>query len=199
VVTTIPVRGTAGIAITPDGTQAYVTSPGAGTDSVINTATNTVGATISLGTNRNPFGVAITPDGTRAYVTNDDSDSVSVIDTTTSTVVATIPVGAGPVAVAITPMSPTPTDKEQCKDHRIFEVRSACRTLQERRAMRQLRRASFDVIDEIHSATLRRLFARQAKGYRKLVLWRFNTNHHNPRFLGTGGPRHIQLGVKIRW
>ena len=83
--------------------------------SVIDTATNTVVATIPVGVA--PNGVAITPDGSRAYVTNDDSDSVSVIDTTTSTVVATIPVGVGPVAVAITPMSPTPTDREQCKDH----------------------------------------------------------------------------------
>ena len=38
------------------------------TVSVIDTATNTVVATIPVG--GNPFGVAITPDGTRAYVTD---------------------------------------------------------------------------------------------------------------------------------
>ena len=81
-----------------------MTSPGGGTVSVIDTATNTVAATISLGTNQNPFGVAITPDGTRAYVTiNFPNNFVSVIDTATNTVVATIPVGAGPIGVAITP------------------------------------------------------------------------------------------------
>ena len=53
---------------------------------------------------------------TSAYVTN-LSGTVSVIDTTTNTVVATIPVGAGPVAVAITPVRQTPTGKEQCKHH----------------------------------------------------------------------------------
>jgi YVTN family beta-propeller protein len=81
--------------------------------SVIDTATNTVVATIPVGVG--PDGAAITPDGTRAYVTNDDSDTVSVIDTTTNTVVATIPVGVGPVAVAITPARQIPTSKEQCK------------------------------------------------------------------------------------
>jgi YVTN family beta-propeller protein len=81
-----------------------VTSPGNGTVSVIDTATNTVGATISLGTSQNPFGVAITPDGTRAYVTiNFPNNFVLVIDTATNTVVATIPVGVGPDGVAITP------------------------------------------------------------------------------------------------
>ena len=60
-------------------------------------------ATISLGTNQNPFGVAITPDGTRAYVTINFPNVVSVIDTATNTVVATIPVGVGPNGAAITP------------------------------------------------------------------------------------------------
>jgi YVTN family beta-propeller protein len=82
---------------------------------VIDTATNTVVATIPVGSG--PIGVAIRPDGARVYVTNDNSDTVSVIDTTTNTVVATIPVGSGPVAVAITPVRRTPTGKEQCKHH----------------------------------------------------------------------------------
>jgi YVTN family beta-propeller protein len=63
------------IAITPDGTQAYVTPLGfnsAKTVSVVNIATNTV-ATILVGVN--PLEVAITPDGTRAYVTNNFSDT----------------------------------------------------------------------------------------------------------------------------
>jgi YVTN family beta-propeller protein len=90
--------------MTPGGTQTYVTSPGGGTVSVIDTATNSVVATISLGISQNPFGVAITPDGTRAYVTiNFPNNFVSVIDTATNTVVTTIPVGVGPTGVAITP------------------------------------------------------------------------------------------------
>src|SRR4029077_8815160 len=84
--------------------RAYVTSssPGGPTVSVIDTATNSVVATIPVGID--PVGVAITPDGTRAYVTN-LFNSVSVIDTVTNTVVATIPLGTNqnPDWVAITP------------------------------------------------------------------------------------------------
>ena len=94
-------------------TRAYVTNNGSNTVSVIDTATNTVVATIPVGVS--PFGVAITPDGTRAYVANQDSNTVSVIDTATNTVIATIPVGANPVAVAITPAPQAPTSIEQCK------------------------------------------------------------------------------------
>src|SRR5438128_5291975 len=47
-------------------TRAYVTNESSNTVSVIDTATNTVVATIPVGPV--PVGVAITPDGTRAYV-----------------------------------------------------------------------------------------------------------------------------------
>jgi YVTN family beta-propeller protein len=89
------------VAITPDGTHAYVANSFSNTVSVIDTATNTVVATVPVGFS--PFGVAITPDGTHAYVTNGNSKSVSVIDTATNTVVATVPVGNDPRGVAITP------------------------------------------------------------------------------------------------
>jgi YVTN family beta-propeller protein len=69
--------------------------------SVIDTATNTVVATVVVG--NNPDAVAITPDGDFAYVANFGSNTVSVIDTATNTVAATVPVGLGPDAVAITP------------------------------------------------------------------------------------------------
>jgi DNA-binding beta-propeller fold protein YncE len=50
---------------------AYVANSGFNTVSVINTATNTVVATIPVffNTENAAFGVAVTPDGTRAYVT----------------------------------------------------------------------------------------------------------------------------------
>jgi len=99
VVATIPVGANpAGVAITPDGTRAYVANS-SGTVSVIDTSTNTVVATIPVTVGAQL--VAITPDGTRAYVAN--NGTVSVIDTSTNTVVATIPVGAAPIGVAITP------------------------------------------------------------------------------------------------
>ena len=80
-------------------TNAYVTNL-SGTVSVIDIATNTVVAPISVGIF--PSGVAITPDGTRVYVTN-IFNSISVIDATTNIVVVTIPSGQLPTGIAITP------------------------------------------------------------------------------------------------
>jgi YVTN family beta-propeller protein len=80
---------------------AYVTNFTSNDVSVVATASNTVVATVPVGTS--PFGVAITPDGAFAYVTLIDSHAVSVIETMTNTVVATISVGTNPQGVAITP------------------------------------------------------------------------------------------------
>ena len=89
-----------GTATSQAQTRAYVTNQLDNTVSVIDTATNTVLATIPVGAV--PVGVAITPDGTRAYVTNAGDNTVLVIDTATNTVVASIP-AANPQEVAITP------------------------------------------------------------------------------------------------
>ena len=81
--------------------RAYVANNGSADISVIDTASNTVVATVPMG--EEPIDVAVTPDGARAYVTNFGGTTVSVINTATNTVVATVPVGAGPTGVAITP------------------------------------------------------------------------------------------------
>jgi len=94
-------------------TFAYVTNRGSNSVSVIDTASNTVVATIPVGAF--PEGVAITPDGTRAYVTDFVSNTVSVIDTATNTVVVTIGVGLFPTGAAITPGVGPLTNKDQCK------------------------------------------------------------------------------------
>jgi len=88
------------LAITPNGQFAYVTTS-ADTVVVVNLASNTIAATIPVGTT--PQGIAITPNGQFAYVANDLSNDVSVIDTASNTVIATIPVGTNPFGVAITP------------------------------------------------------------------------------------------------
>ena len=67
--------------------------------SVIATASNTVVATVPVGSG--PLDVAVTPDGKHAYVTNAGSTNVSVIATATNTVGTPIPVGSGPHNVAI--------------------------------------------------------------------------------------------------
>ena len=80
---------------------AYITNFNDSTVSVIDTATNTVIATVPVG--GGPYGVAVHPEGTFTYVTNSFSDTVSVIDATTNTVVATVPVGTTPFGVAVHP------------------------------------------------------------------------------------------------
>ncbi len=89
-------------AATATGPFAYVTHAGAKTVSVIDTRTNTVVATINLGTN-GPGDIAITPDGAFAY-TATTALNMSVIETATNTVVATIGLAGNiPGCVAITP------------------------------------------------------------------------------------------------
>ncbi len=96
VVATVPVGiQPFGVAVHPDGTKVYVASAASSTLSVIDAATNTVTATVSV---TGPRGVAVHPDGTRVYVTSFSSDfsasTVSVIDTSTNTVTATVTVRA---------------------------------------------------------------------------------------------------------
>jgi YVTN family beta-propeller protein len=102
VMTTVPVGSFpfVGVAITPDGTHAYVANGGSNNVSVIATATNTLVATLAVGSG--PSGVAVTPDGAHVYVANRVPNNVSVIDTATNTVeAATIPVGNLPIGVGI--------------------------------------------------------------------------------------------------
>ncbi len=80
---------------------AYVTNSNSSSVSVIDTASNSVVATVGVG--GRPIGIGITPDGSRAYVANSNSNSVSVIDTATNSVVATVGVGSYPQGLAITP------------------------------------------------------------------------------------------------
>ena len=82
---------------------AYVPTD-AGTVNVIDTATNTVTATIPVG--NGPVGVSVNPAGTKVYTTNDVDDTVSVIDTATNTVTATIHVGTTPDFIAVHPTLP---------------------------------------------------------------------------------------------
>lgn len=80
---------------------AYVTNSGSDTVSVIDKATDTVTATIDVGSS--PHGVAVTPNGKKVYVTNWGSSTVSVVDTATKTVTKTVSVGDGTYGVAVNP------------------------------------------------------------------------------------------------
>jgi YVTN family beta-propeller protein len=80
---------------------AYVTNISGNNVSVIDTATNTLAATVPVGSF--PIDAAVHPEGTFVYVVNTVGNSVSVIDTATNTVTATVPVGTDPFGVAVHP------------------------------------------------------------------------------------------------
>ncbi len=96
-----------GLSAVPAAAQsyAYVPTHKSNSVSVINTASNSVVAVVSVGVQ--PLQAAVSPDGAFAYVTNSGwflgNNDVSVISTATNSVVATIPVGRFPVGVAFTP------------------------------------------------------------------------------------------------
>ena len=102
------------VAITPNGSTAYVTS-GFGSVIPISVSTNTAGTPISLG--NSTWAIAITPDGKSAYVTDRFSGSVSKIDLASGTVVgAPITVGNEPTAIAITPVGKSAYVTNQADD-----------------------------------------------------------------------------------
>lgn len=90
-----------GVGVSPNGGRVYVADWVTDNVSVIDTATNTVVATIAVGSF--PTGVAVNPDGGEVYITNYGSNTVSVIDPATNTVIATVPVGSLPFGVAVSP------------------------------------------------------------------------------------------------
>ena len=102
VTTTIPVTNPIGVAVNPIGTFVYVVSSSAGNVLAISTLTNSVVATIPVGTDI-PIGVVISPDGSTAYVTGYNSHTVTVIRTADNSVLTTINVSAGPFHEAISP------------------------------------------------------------------------------------------------
>jgi len=73
------------LAISPDGKQAYVPDQDSGTVSVIDTATQAVTSSISIGTSA--ISVVFSPKGKAAYVCDSTDNAVFVIDTTTLKVV----------------------------------------------------------------------------------------------------------------
>ena len=84
------------MAVNAAGTRAYVANKASGDVSVIDTATNTVVATVPTG--GGAHGVAVNPAGTRVYVARTGFDDVPVIDTATNMIIATVPVGSQPTA-----------------------------------------------------------------------------------------------------
>ena len=88
-----------GVAISPDGSRAYVGNSGSTFVSAIDMNTFEVIESISTGSSTNPAGVAITPDGSKIFVTNFGNQSVSVISGSSAT---SHPIGCiNPLSVAM--------------------------------------------------------------------------------------------------
>ncbi|MCC7301292.1 MAG: YncE family protein [Bacteroidia bacterium] len=90
----------------PDGQRIYVCDQGIvnGNPSsnklyVINTSTNTVTNTVTVG--NGAHGVVTNSDGTRIFVTNLKDNSVSVVDAQSLTVIGTVPVGEKPNGISV--------------------------------------------------------------------------------------------------
>ena len=94
-------------------TKLYVANAHSETVSVVDTAKNTVAATVLLqpaGTRGlagvTPTGLSLTPDESRLYVSLGDMNAVAAVDTATNTVLGYIPAGWYPTAVVASPIKP---------------------------------------------------------------------------------------------
>ncbi len=99
------------VAVNRTGTRAFVTNSQSNSVSIVDTATNTVVATVPVGSAPSGVagltGVAVNPAGTRVYVVDNHANNAAVIDTATNAVVATVAVGANPTGVALNPARDT--------------------------------------------------------------------------------------------
>ncbi|MFQ5794719.1 MAG: beta-propeller fold lactonase family protein [Candidatus Bipolaricaulia bacterium] len=94
-----------GVALSPDGTQAYIswtvrTPESPGFVSVVDLPAGRVVATIPV--RLSPQDMALSADGSRLYVVNAASNNVSVIDTTILEVLKNIQVGFNPFSIVLT-------------------------------------------------------------------------------------------------
>lgn len=104
VVATIPGAPGVAVAITPDGTRAYVQSLFSSSTGipVIDTANNTIVTTIMGVPGAFSFGIADTPNGLTIYATGGGAGVVSAISTSSNSVTA-IPTTGAPEGIVITP------------------------------------------------------------------------------------------------
>ncbi|WP_441246452.1 IPT/TIG domain-containing protein [Kitasatospora sp. McL0602] len=89
------------LAVTPDGTRAYVSNANRTIVVAVDLATLTVTATSTTGTA--PVGLGVSADSSHLYVANAQDDNLLVVDTASNTVTDTLAVGSGPNALTLSP------------------------------------------------------------------------------------------------
>src|SRR5260370_27968075 len=80
---------------------AYVSNLSGNSVSVVNTANNTIAATIGVAAS--PSGLAVTPDGGSVYYANRRDNAVSVISTASNSHLTTNRFGPSPIHLALNP------------------------------------------------------------------------------------------------
>jgi YVTN family beta-propeller protein len=89
-----------GVATSPKGDRAYVTSLGPGRVTAIDTRTNRVSSTVSIGpSGTDPFTVRAADNA--VYVTNQGANTLSIIDQSTFKLTGTIATGNSPYGIAV--------------------------------------------------------------------------------------------------
>jgi len=91
VLATVEVPAPCGLVITPDGAKVYVSSNNSDVVDVIDTATDTIASSISVGTQ--PAGLTIAPDGLSVVVSVQGDGQAVILDTTTDAVTSKTAVG----------------------------------------------------------------------------------------------------------
>jgi YVTN family beta-propeller protein len=101
----VPLLGLLGATMADAAPRAWVTNNLESTVSVVDTASNTVVATVPVGLG--PVGVVVNGATSRAYVANTSGGSVTVVNTATNTPITTVPVASLPVGIAVDPVGTT--------------------------------------------------------------------------------------------
>jgi len=89
------------VAVTPDGTRAFVANIRSGTVTAIDL--NAKARLKDVPTGDGAEGITITPDGKQVWVVNRAADTVSVIDAASLEVLASLPSAAFPIRAEVTP------------------------------------------------------------------------------------------------
>jgi YVTN family beta-propeller protein len=90
-----------GVALSPDGKEAFIANEDTGQLSVVQIADGTVSESFKVGAE--PEGVAVTPDGRQVWVTSEDAGAVYIVDLPSRQVLKSIEVGARPRSIAFLP------------------------------------------------------------------------------------------------
>jgi phospholipase C len=119
-----------GVAVTPDGTHAYVAD--SERNRVVVLRTTDLRTVARIGVGKTPWNAAFSANGSTAYVTNANDNTVSVIDTRTRKIKKTLPLGSGTTTDKVTTFSQInqiPTAIKSSPDGKIWAACNASSSL----------------------------------------------------------------------